>query len=249
MRPSVAAVLCLLALVGAGCGSDSEESPKSEPGATRPAPTKTTTGGCHDVEAPKRKPDGTEQRPSGPLASGKSYSVKLETSCGDFTIGLDPRASPQASASFVALARKGFLDDTVFHRIVPGFVIQGGDPTASGTGGPGYSTRDVPPRGARYTKGVVAMAKTAQEPAGTAGSQFYVVTGADAGLPPEYAVLGKVTAGIDVVERIGELGEPDSGESGTPSQAVVVEHATVSEFKSPSKAKKKSRTRRSRRKR
>ena len=246
-RPSLAAALCLLALAGAGCGTDDEESPKSDPGAT--APTPATTGGCQAVKAPRRKPEGAEQRPGGPLASGKRYSVRLETSCGDFTIGLDPRSAPQASASFVALARKGFFDDTVFHRIVPGFVIQGGDPTASGMGGPGYSTRDVPPSDARYTKGVVAMAKTAQEPAGTAGSQFYVVSGADAGLPPEYAVLGKVTVGLDVVTRIGELGDPDSGEAGTPSQPVVIEHATVSEFKSPPKAKKQRRDARSRRKR
>ncbi|MDQ3721043.1 MAG: peptidylprolyl isomerase [Actinomycetota bacterium] len=173
--------------------------------------------------------------------------MKLETSCGDFTIGLAPRSAPQASASFVALARKGFFDDTVFHRIVPGFVIQGGDPTAGGMGGPGYSTRDVPPSDARYTKGVVAMAKTAQEPAGTAGSQFYVVSGADAGLPPEYAVLGKVTAGLEVVERIGELGDPDSGQAGTPSQPVVIEHATVTEFKSPPKGKKRGGRRRGKR--
>jgi len=246
VRRHLTAALCVVALAGAGCGSDDEESPKSEPGATAPAPETTTAGGCRNATAPPKKPDGTEQRPEGPLASGKSYSVKLETSCGDFTIELDPRAAPQASASFVALVRKGFLDDTVFHRIVPGFVIQGGDPTASGMGGPGYSTRDVPPSDARYTKGVVAMAKTAEEPAGTAGSQFYVVSGADAGLPPEYAVLGKVTAGLDVVERIGELGDPDSGEAGTPSQAVVIEHATVSEFKSPPKAKGKRRAGRSR---
>ena len=224
-RPSLAAALCLLALAGAGCGSDDEESPKSDPGAT--APTPATTGGCQGVKAPRRKPEGAEQRPDGPLASGKSYSVRLETSCGDFTIGLDPRSAPQASASFVALARKGFFDDTVFHRIVPGFVIQGGDPTGTGMGGPGYSTVDRPPRDVAYTAGVVAMAKTEAEPAGTAGSQFYVVTGQDAGLPPDYAVLGKVTQGIEVTRRIGELGDPASGGSGTPTKPVVIEKATV----------------------
>ena len=105
-------------------------------------------------------------------------------------------------------------------------MIQGGDPTASGTGGPGYSTRDEPPAGAAYTKGVVAMAKTGHEPPGTAGSQFYVVTGEDAGLPPEYAILGKVTEGLEVVERIGELGDPTTEE---PTQPVVVERARVRE--------------------
>jgi len=234
-------ILVLLCLFAAGCGSDGEEKPKSDPGAT--APQTTTAGGCKDVKAPPKKQPGSEERPDGPLASGKDYSVKMETSCGDFTIALDPQSAPQASASFASLARNGFFDDTVFHRIVPGFVIQGGDPTASGMGGPGYSTRDVPSPDARYTTGVVAMAKTADEPPGTAGSQFYVVTGADAGLPPEYAVVGKVTAGMDTVERIGKLGDPNSGEAGTPTQPVVIEHATVSEFKSQAKPKKKKRRR------
>ena len=125
--------------------------------------------------------------------------------------------------------RKGFFDGTRFHRIVPGFVIQGGDPTGSGTGGPGYSTVDKPPRNAKYTKGVVAMAKTQAEKPGTAGSQFYVVTGPDAGLPPDYAIIGKVTKGMDAVQAIGKLGDPASGGTGTPLQSVVIEKATVRE--------------------
>ena len=94
----------------------------------------------------------------------------------------------------VSLARAGFFKKTIFHRIVPDFVIQGGDPTGKGTGGPGYKTVDKPPPGTKYTRGVVAMAKTQQEKPGTAGSQFYVVTGADAGLPPDYAVIGDCLA-------------------------------------------------------
>jgi peptidyl-prolyl cis-trans isomerase B (cyclophilin B) len=231
---------CLI--LAAGCGSDDE--PNRDSGGDTTQAT-TTRGGCKDVKQPKSKPDGGEQRPSGPLESGKTYTVKLQTSCGDFTIGLDPKASPQASASFVALARKGFFDSTTFHRIVPGFVIQGGDPTGSGMGGPGYSTRDVPPPDAGYSRGVVAMAKTAQEPAGTAGSQFYVVTGADAGLPAQYALLGKVTDGMDTVKRIGRLGDPNSGEAGTPTQPVVIERTsvTVSDAEPASKKKKRKRAR------
>ncbi len=116
----------------------------------------------------------------------------------------------------------------MFHRIVPGFVIQGGDPTGSGMGGPGYSTRDKPPADTTYLKGTVAMAKTEAEPAGTSGSQFYIVTGADAGLPPDYAVLGKVVGGLDVAEKIGQLGDPASGGAGTPLKPVVIEKASVS---------------------
>ncbi len=84
----------------------------------------------------------------------------MDTSCGSFTIRLDQKTAPNTAASFAALAENGFYDGTVFHRIVPGFVIQGGDPTGTGTGGPGYSIVDAPPENATYTRGVVAMAKT-----------------------------------------------------------------------------------------
>jgi cyclophilin family peptidyl-prolyl cis-trans isomerase len=128
------------------------------------------------------------------------------------------------TSSFASLVRKQFFDGTSFHRIVPDFVIQGGDPTGTGTGGPGYTVRDVPPKNARYTKGVVAMAKTQAEPPGTAGSQFFVVTAPDAGLPPDYAILGTVTNGLKVVERIGRLGNPVTER---PTRRVVVLHMTL----------------------
>jgi cyclophilin family peptidyl-prolyl cis-trans isomerase len=148
----------------------------------------------------------------------------VRTNCGNFTITLDPKASPKTVASFVALARNDFFDGTFFHRIVPGFVIQGGDPTGTGGGGPGYSTVDTPAASTRYTSGVVAMAKTAAEPPGTAGSQFFIVTAAEASLPPEYAVIGRVTGGKDVVARIAVLGDPVTEQ---PTQAVVVDDMTV----------------------
>ena len=127
----------------------------------------------------------------------------MKTNHGSFTIKLATKISPNDDRVVRALARKGFFDGTIFHRIVPGFVIQGGDPTASGLGGPGYTTVDPPPASTRYTHGVVAMAKSPTEPPGRAGSQFFVVTAPDAGLPPEYAVLGTVVAGLAVVDRIG----------------------------------------------
>jgi peptidyl-prolyl cis-trans isomerase B (cyclophilin B) len=148
----------------------------------------------------------------------------VETSEGRFTIRLDAKISPGTVASFEKLARSGFFDGTVFHRIVPGFVIQGGDPTGTGSGGPGYTTRDVPPADTRYTRGVVAMAKTSAEPSGTAGSQFFVVTGADVGLPAEYALLGKVVSGLPVVEKIGRLGDPATE---LPTRRVVVETISI----------------------
>ena len=181
-------------------------------------------GGCREVDQPEAKDVEARQQPGSPLDTGRTYRVTVRTNCGDFTITLDPKASPAAAASFVALAEDGYFDDTSFHRIVPGFVIQGGDPTGTGTGGPGYTTVDTPRGNTRYTKGVVAMAKTAMEPPGAAGSQFFVVTADDAGLPPEYAVIGKVTEGLSVVERIGRLGDPNTEQ---PTQPVVIDEMTV----------------------
>src|SRR5689334_14684427 len=150
MAPPILAVTLVVALAGCGGGGG---------GSSTAAESTSATAGSR----PALDPD-------------KTYDVELKTNKGAFTITLDQKQSPNATASFVALAEKGFFDGTKFHRIVPGFVIQGGDPTGTGTGGPGYSTVDTPPQDAQYTKGVVAMAKTAADPAGTAGSQFFVVT-------------------------------------------------------------------------
>ncbi|CAN5240484.1 hypothetical protein BH09ACT13_BH09ACT13_13710 [soil metagenome] len=202
--------LALMALV-AGCGGDDEQPSGGS--------------GCETVGAPDKRDAPTLEPPSGTLDPSKTYALVFETSCGSFTVGLNLTVAPEATASLVHLAREGFYDDTVFHRIVPGFVIQGGDPTQSGQGEPGYATLDVPPPSVRYTKGTVAMAKSGFEPAGTAGSQFFVVTAEDAGLPPEYAVVGEVTDGLDVVERIGLLGDANE----QPTQPVVVRTVTVTE--------------------
>ena len=125
-------------------------------------------------------------------------------------------------ASFAGLVDKGFFDGLTFHRIVPGFVIQGGDPEGNGMGGPGYSVVDKPPADTQYKKGLVAMAKSQAEPAGTSGSQFFVVTSDGVSLPPDYAVLGDVTEGMDTVEKIGKLGNP-SDPSGTPTEKVTID--------------------------
>ena len=227
MLKQLSVLLCALALVLAACGDDDDDPPAETQAASPPAEEQ--QAGCKDVEQPPARDGGGQKRPQAPLDAGKTYEVELTTSCGAFTIRLDQKTAPKAAASFAALASNGFFDDTIFHRIVPGFVIQGGDPTASGTGGPGYSTRDRVPANAAYVPGVVAMAKAGPEPAGTAGSQFFVVTGPDAGLTPDYALLGEVTKGMDVVQAIGELGDPASGGAGTPLQSVVIEGAKVRE--------------------
>jgi cyclophilin family peptidyl-prolyl cis-trans isomerase len=194
-------------------------------GETTTEPVATVSDECATVEAPEARTPDPAEAPSQPLDDSKSYTLTFDTSCGSFTITLDPELAPKTTASLVALAQAGYFDDTIFHRVVPGFVIQGGDPTQSGGGGPGYSTVDVPPSDAAYTQGVVAMAKAAVEAPGTSGSQFFVVTGEDAGLPPEYAIVGEVTDGMDTVLRIDALGVGD----GPPSQPVVVSSVTVGE--------------------
>ena len=156
------------------------------------------------------------------LDQDKTNSIVVDTSKGSFTFELATKTSPCTTASFAGLVNKGFFDGLTFHRIVPGFVIQGGDPEGSGMGGPGYSTVDAPPQDTQYKKGLVAMAKTQAEPTGTSGSQFFVVTGADVGLPPDYAVLGTVTDGMDVVEEIGKLGNP-ADPSGAPTEKVKID--------------------------
>ncbi len=213
MRALMLAFAVLALAAGCGGGDESSET------------TTVASGECASVDAPEPRDPGSREAPSGPLMDGKTYTLTFETSCGPFTVALDTTLAPNTAASLVALARDGYFDDTIFHRVVPGFVIQGGDPTQEGSGGPGYSTVDVPPSDAAYTKGVVAMAKSGVEAPGTSGSQFFVVTGADAGLPPEYAIVGEVTEGIDAVDRIGALGVSD----GPPSQPVVITGVTVSE--------------------
>ncbi|HEY2935334.1 MAG TPA: peptidylprolyl isomerase [Gaiellaceae bacterium] len=214
-----AAVLALL-LVAAGCGGSSKH-PVSTPIPPQPA---NAAAACSKVKVPAPRHNRDRPQPT-PLAPGKTYTALVATNCGSFRVTLDLKQSPHAVASFVALARASFFDRTIFHRIVPGFVIQGGDPTQTGTGGPGYSTVDTPPKDARYEQGVVAMAKTQSEAPGTAGSQFFVVTAADAGLPPDYAIVGRVTSGLPVVLRIGTLG---SVKSEQPTRIVEILSVRVS---------------------
>jgi cyclophilin family peptidyl-prolyl cis-trans isomerase len=227
----LALFLMLFVFVAAGCGDDDDSDDGG--GSTSPAETQTQAdtqqgtqqekpkpGECIDVTQPDPKPDGGEEKPTDVLSG--DYEVTFETNCGSFTVAMDEEVGGLSAASFVQLADSGFYEDTFFHRIAPGFVIQGGDPTGTGTGGPGYTTKDPPPDGAQYPKYTVAMAKGAQEPAGTSGSQFFVMTG-DSGLPPDYAIVGTVTKGVKVVDAIGELGDPTE----QPTRIVKIEKTTV----------------------
>ncbi len=189
--------------------------------------TSALPSGCK--EAPEPKPKRVDlPRPSREIAPGSKLEATVDTSCGSFAIALDAATSPRTVGSFVYLARRGAYAGTSFQRIVPGFVIQGGDPTETGQGGPGYSVTEAPPPHTEYTRGTVAMVKPQLAPRGRSGSQFFVVTAADAGLPPNYALLGKVSSGWRTVRRIGRLGDPASGQAGTPRGTVAIRRITVS---------------------
>lgn len=210
-----AAAVSALVLGGlvAGCGGGDSSST-----------TQTTAAGdCRQVEAPAPKKEHF-RKPQQVLDPGEPAIATVTTSCGSFVIGLDTKESPKTTNSFAFLAEQGFYDGTIFHRIAPGFVVQGGDPTGTGSGGPGYTVTEPPPQNTTYRRGLVAMAKTAVEPPGASGSQFFIVTApADAGLPPDYAVLGRVTEGMDVVEAIGRLGDA----SEQPTQVVAIDSVKI----------------------
>jgi peptidyl-prolyl cis-trans isomerase B (cyclophilin B) len=179
--------------------------------------------GCAKVAQPKPKEESLP-KPKMTTKKGEKVTAVVETNCGTFDIALATTEALTIANSFAYLVEEGFYNDLTFHRIVPEFVIQGGDPTGTGSGGPGYEVVQAPPKNLKYTLGTVAMAKTTEAPSGAAGSQFYVVSGPQGEtLPPEYALAGKVTKGLDVIERIGALGTPEE----KPTEPVVIEKMTI----------------------
>lgn len=238
MRRLLPALLLVLALALAACGDDdgsgsgsastgAETAAKTEsPAATAPAEEEAADG-CKTVDAPEAREDGDLSKPTSKLDRSKTYTAVIETNCGTIEFALDVKRAPKTAASFAYLAREKFFDGLGFHRIVPGFVVQGGDPLGSGTGGAGYKVVEAPPEDLRYERGVVAMAKAGNEEAGTSGSQFFIVTADDAGLPPEYALVGKVTKGDDVLDKIAAVPTDPSTEQ--PTSPVVMSKVTIRE--------------------
>lgn len=184
---------------------------------------------CERVRAPARRTGERAPKPSRRLDPARTYEVTLSTSCGPIVIRLDVRKAPRTSASFASLVSRGFYDHLTFHRVIPGYIIQGGDPNGDGTGGPGYTIVERPPHGFQYTRGVVAMAKTGTEPDGTSGSQFFIVTAANTALPAQYALVGSVVAGqgtLAAISAVPRAAGPDGDES-TPRDPIVIERATL----------------------
>jgi len=211
LRVALATVALGLLLAAAGCGGGSESSKVAE------------EAGCEDVSAPEPK-DVTLPAPKQTVKPGEKLTATVKTSCGTFEIALDTKTAPKTTNSFAYLAREGFYDGLDFNRIVPGLIVQGGDPAGDGTGDAGYKIAEPPPADTKYSKGVVAMAREFEEPSGQSGSQFFVVTSIEAGYPPEYALVGEVSKNYAVVKRISELIGPKNEE---PKIPVLIEEVTI----------------------
>jgi peptidyl-prolyl cis-trans isomerase B (cyclophilin B) len=230
VRRLTVSIVVLLSVCGlSACGKDAQldedaQATTAQPPATATTPPRSARDGCQAVAAPDPKTT-TYARPPGKRLSRKAaYVAILETNCGTIRILLANLRAPKTTSSFAGLARSGFYDDLTFHRIAkPGgndYVIQGGDPQLNGNGGPGYSVVEKPASKTRYVEGVVAMAKTMDDPPGASGSQFFIVTADVAPLPPDYAVLGRVVGGEKVVRRIARLATDPATEM--PIDPVVI---------------------------
>jgi peptidyl-prolyl cis-trans isomerase B (cyclophilin B) len=224
-RPVAFAVLAALVAAGvavllSACGGSSDST-------SSPSPTTTTStskgAGCKKVKAPPPK-SVSFKAPKQVLKPGEEATAVVETSCGTFAIALDAKRAPKTADSFAFLAEEGFYDDLTFHRVAPGFVIQGGDPKGNGLGGPGYNVDEKPPPNLEYTKGTVAMAKSSADPPGRSGSQFFVVTAPAVPLPPEYALVGKVSRGWPAVAAIESLA---GGPEERPTRTVLIESVKI----------------------
>jgi cyclophilin family peptidyl-prolyl cis-trans isomerase len=196
---------------------------KPTPTTALPAFTKTK---CNNDKPPAgtKRPTFTKAPPT-TIDKTKTYTATMTTSCGTITIALDAKNAPVATNNFVFLARQHFYDGLTFHRDIPNFVIQGGDPKGDGSGGPGYSVPGESPKNG-YPLGALAAAKTQNDPNGTMGSQFYIVTGTNGmALPNQYARFGVVSKGIDVARTIESFGSSD----GKPTRTLYTFKVTISE--------------------
>jgi len=165
------------------------------------------------------------KQPDMVVDASKRYSATLHTNKGDITFDLLMADAPKTVNNFVFLAREGFYDGSPFHRIIKGFMIQGGDPTGTGRGGPGYRFADEKVQ-RRYERGIVAMANAGPN---TNGSQFFICHGRNSeGLPPSYTIFGKVTAGMDVVDVLADVATTGP-ERSTPSERLTIDSVTIDE--------------------
>ena len=159
--------------------------------------------------------------PEHAIDASKKYTANIETTAGTMTAELFPEDAPKTVNNFVFLARDGYYEDVIFHRVISGFMIQGGDPTGSGSGGPGYKFADEPVKRS-YSRGTLAMANAGPN---TNGSQFFIMH-ADYPLPPNYTIFGKLTDGEEVVDSIADA---PKGAQDRPTDPVKIKSITISE--------------------
>jgi cyclophilin family peptidyl-prolyl cis-trans isomerase len=189
----------------------------------------TTTSSCTHTQPARGSTKTYTKAPPMTIDAAKTYTATMTTSCGTITMTLDAKDAPKTVNSFVFLARAHFFDGLKFHRIVPDFVVQGGDPKGDGSGGPGYSLPDEPPK-AGYKAGSVAMANAGS---GTTGSQFFLVVSANGaktlgGPPYKYSALGQMDAKGLAVTQAMEKFAPSSGD-GPPTKPLYIDKVTISE--------------------
>ena len=163
------------------------------------------------------------QPPAMEIDPDAQHTARIQTSEGAISVQLLPQEAPKAVNNFVFLARQRYYDGVIFHRVMDGFMIQTGDPTGTGRGGPGYTFADEPVK-RRYTRGIVAMANAGPN---TNGSQFFIVHGSDVGLPPSYTIFGQVVDGLDVVDKIATAPTRPGGEGSTPVNPARIETITI----------------------
>ncbi|HXA53713.1 MAG TPA: peptidylprolyl isomerase [Solirubrobacteraceae bacterium] len=228
-RCATGAIGCVAMLTLAACGTGTAGKIGAANGSAAGASAAGGSGDdCERVREPAPRGPQHVPRPVGRLDPAKRYVVTLATNCGTIAIRLDVARAPRTTASFAYLVRRGFYNDLTFHRVAANFVIQGGDPNGDGSGGPGYTIVEPPPADLRYTLGTVAMAKTATDPSGASGSQFFIVTTRETELPPQYALVGSVVGSMAGVEAIAKLPTVPPGD-GQPVRPVVIGRATLSE--------------------
>ena len=178
---------------------------------------------CPAEDGSSDKRQKFDQQPPMCIDLTKRYTAEMVTSKGTMTFSLDALSAPRTVNNFIFLARYHYFEGIFFHRVIPGFVIQGGDPEGTGAGGPGYRFEDELPKAGRYEIGSLAMANAGPN---TNGSQFFVISGPDGvRLPPQYALFGQLVSGRDVLSAVDAIGTG----SGTPQERVVIESVTISE--------------------
>jgi cyclophilin family peptidyl-prolyl cis-trans isomerase len=231
---AIAFIALLVTQSSGGSSKVASTTSSTTPGATSTPPTTVSLavskGAAITGDTPCPKADGSSPRttsfakaPPTCITTGKKYTATMTTDAGVITIALDPTAAPITVNNFVVLARYHYFDGIAFHRVIPDFVDQGGDPTGTGTGGPGYQFKDELPAAGAYKVGSLAMANSGAD---TNGSQFFLIAGSQGvALPAKYSLFGMATGGVDVITKINKDGDP----SGTPKVVHKITSVTIAE--------------------